>query len=444
MPSFSRALRALTIACATLTGCSSLQPGTYSQDQAATFAAAWMRQQGGHDPSAVRRLLDRLGQSELFQNDSGHPEVVGGDVAPPPVPVPRVALGFCREGLDSGVQGACCSPSALQAPDRDRDGLADQCEQALAERFAPVVYHSSAESNFPSNVDAFLARSRLAFYDDSCGPDLRVPLMDAPTQADLIGHLYDGGCGSKDVVRSDGTASRHKHRTFFLEDVPEADRGGSRDTRDWWTYVHAYPSVGGSLTIQYWLFYPYNDSFNDHGGDWEGMQLVLDPWLHPTIVRFPGHWGHLKDMPATRMQWEGSHPRIFAESGGHAMHDSGDDIVARGCRTHEPCVIRIANKATHVRHETWPGGHVEWPDGRTTEAGRLLNLGSKRAPLNGQVFLRYTGLWGSPGMLFMTSGYWGPALNESRKAADGFRSAWCMGMTGPNLREECYPAGVTR
>ena len=42
------------------------------------------------------------------------------------------------------------------------------------------------------------------------------------------------------------------------------------------------------------------------------------------------------------------------------------------------------------------------------------------SPLNGQDFIRYSGIWGSPGDWYATFGYWNPAYNETQKGADYF------------------------
>jgi hypothetical protein len=81
--------------------------------------------------------------------------------------------------------------------------------------------------------------------------------------------------------------------------------------------------------------------------------------------------------------------------------------------------------------------------------GRLLNIGEKRQPLNGQVFIRYSGLWGSPSeksppipagnaLYVGFSGYWGPAYNETGIRPDKFIAAWADGMS-PLVREEAFP-----
>ena len=173
--------------------------------------------------------------------------------------------------------------------DSDADGLPDFWEQLLAERFAPILYHSSDESNFPTNVDWVLPKTELWFYDDACTPDLDKLIIRSPTQAQLLEHQYTGGCGSSDTVYSAGTRSINKQRTFYLADVAEAFRQGSLDSRDWVTYYHAYPNDQGGVTIQYWRFYAYNDAANNHGGDWEGFHLVLNQDLQPASIGLLGH-----------------------------------------------------------------------------------------------------------------------------------------------------------
>jgi hypothetical protein len=363
--------------------------------------------------------------------------VVAGDPLPPS---PREAR---RHSAVSAVEHARDLCVGTARPDVDRDGLADGCEALLGEMFAPVMYHSSDESNFPTNVDAFLASSALGFYDDECTPDLlSVGVARAPHQADLLGHTTHEGCGLGTVLSS-GTRSRHKHRTFFLADLPRELRTGEPDSRAWTTYLHAYPSTDGGITLQYWRIYPYNDAANDHGGDWEGIHIVLDRTLHPASVRLLGH-SSMRELPASAITWERTHPRVFSEGGGHGSRASGEGIFARGCVEEDPCSVDPARPSTFVRQETWPGGHVWWPSGAVTVAGPLVDVGEKRAPKNGQVFVSYSGLWGSPGAFYMTSGYWGPAYNETGMREDGFSEAWCAGMVGGDVAHECFPRDQSR
>jgi hypothetical protein len=338
-----------------------------------------------------------------------------------------------------------CGPrSGADGTDADEDGLVDSCEQFLAETFSPVTYHSSDESNYPTNVDWFLRRTDLFFYDDDCTPDLNRRVTELTSQEDLLWWEIARGCGAQNVVSSDGTRSNAKQRTFYLEDVPPPMRRGSTDSRAWTTYFHAYREPGGGVVIQYWRFYAYNDAANDHGGDWEGVHVALDGNLQPRQVGFLGH-SDIQFVQWSNLQVDGTHPWVFSEGGGHASSWSGADIDSRGCPPAPGmrCVVDPNNPATFIRQETWTGGEVRWFDGRVTPGGQLLNVGSKTRPLNGQVFVQYSGIWGSPGTFFGTSGYWGPAFNETGMRRDGFITAWCNRMGGAPAGE-CYPRATSR
>lgn len=338
------------------------------------------------------------------------------------------ALGaICHGNGDppADLRSACCyDPSRERTPaDDDGDGLWERCENALAEKYAPIVYHSSDESNLPANVDWFLGRTTLNFYDDGCWPDYFARVKNAPSQQDLLTWTKRGGCGSDDTVASNGTWAPRKQRTFFLSDVASGDRAGLRDSRQWTTYVHAYANDIGGITVQYWRMYAYNDAANNHGGDWEGQFVVLDASLRPSRAVLMGH-SDIEDWAASDMVWEGDHMRVFSEGGGHATRRDGSGIDANGCAPLTDCNIDVDNPATFIRQETWPGGKVSWPGGQVTSTGHLLNVGEKLRPLNGQVFLQYSGIWGSPGTHYGWSGYWGPAFNETQRQGN-VHTAWC-------------------
>jgi hypothetical protein len=197
----------------------------------------------------------------------------------------------------------------------------------------------------------------------------------------------------------------------------------------------------GGVTIQYWRFYSYNNAANNHGGDWEGFHLILDKNMQPAKLGLLGHQD-ISYLSPSDFQWEGTHVRIYSEGGGHASRAKGDDIEAKDGVGY----IDVNNPVTFVRQETWTGGNVQWFNGISSKNGALVNLGSKIKPMNGQMFVQYSGLWGSPGTLFCTSGYWGPAFNETGMRRDGFITAWGAGMIceGDVLQRECYPKACSR
>lgn len=383
---------------------------------------------------SLRDELERARQQQANAQASAKPSASpspspGASPAPsavPNAPIPAVIVHPCQK-----------TPR-----DADRDGLADSCEDALAETYAPIVFHSSEESNFPTNVEAFLPQTVLWFRDDDC--DFKVRVLTAPTQAQMISQVYPASCSNRVPIYANSTRSRDKHRTFYLADVAEEARKGSPDAKDWITYVHAYPNVLNGATIQYWRFYAYNDAANDHGGDWEGVHIVLDSQFKPVRASLLGHTG-ITQVPWADLEVEGTHPHIFSEGGGHASLAEGDSIKADGCKGiggFFSCRVSAEKPETHVRHETWKNGQVTWFSGETQTSGGLLNVGERSTPLNNQVFIQYAGLWGSPGRIFATSGYWGPAYNETGMLDNGFLTAWALGMLNPK-REEAYPLSVS-
>jgi hypothetical protein len=336
---------------------------------------------------------------------------------------------------------------AVPSRDADLDGLDDELEDQLAERFAPIVYHGARESSFPVSVDWWLAHTHLAIVDGSSWSTETRRIVTGPlAQAQLLGRVAVLG---DTAVSSSGSRSRGKQKSFFLENVPRSSLPSAIQPTDWVTYVHSYPNELGGVTLQYWRAYARDDARLmgvelGHGGDWEAIAVHLDDHLQPVRTTYLGHTGILDGGSAVR--WEGTHPIVWSEEGGHA---SAPD--ARNMRSSQ-----------FIRQATWKGGVVSRWDGAVLgRSGGLVNLGEKSHPRNDQLFVQYSGLWGAPGRLFMTSGYWGPAFNETaaecadgrpayqpylRRAAESVRcgavflKAWCDGMkNGPLDRAiECH------
>jgi hypothetical protein len=331
--------------------------------------------------------------------------------------------------------------------DRDGDGIADSLEQELAERYAPIVFYVADEPNMPTNVPRFLKQTSLWYYDRGCHPSA-VKVADAV--APVIPRLLVKPCQAGSAVTdSYGTRSTGKERSFFLANVTPDQQRGSSDSREWTTYYHAYPNSAGGITIQYWRFYAYNTGelwgqrvwIGCHGGDWESVHIALGPGpgYAPKQLLLLGH-KDVTQKPFSAAQVSGTHILVLADKGGHTtlLLDSN------------------ARQEQMIRHESWTGGMVRWPDGKATPGSALENLGEKTSPMPGMEFLRYSGLWGtreSSGWFSAPrSGYWGPAFNETGMGAGSFTTAWCSGMadinrsvpdpSGSGRLRECYPSAV--
>ena len=303
----------------------------------------------------------------------------------------------------------------------------------LAGLYAPAVMLAGDEPNRPANVDWFLSRTTISVVDLGCSPNTSG--FGVPTQPLLSSLSYRSPC-SGHTIQASGTRSKDRAHTFVLADVNDADKAGAANPLDWATYYHVIDNGAAGLAIQYWLFYAFNTGkiingpfhtsieVGYHGGDWEMVEVTLDRSMTPSLISATGHtnmdshpWSAVQKMLDT-------YPIVFAERGGHEMH------------------IGPLTAGPYIQDLTWPGSQVVLLDPSSSVAhGPLVDLGTRLHPK--AAFLSYSGLWGSLGLTPFSSGYWGPAYNETGLGTDGFLAAWCYGMINLSLaegaRRECYP-----
>jgi hypothetical protein len=287
-----------------------------------------------------------------------------------PVDVLGASQGFAPSQLPAAP------PASLTMPiDGDHDGINDTLEQQLAETYAPVIYIEPDESNYPVNVDWFLARARLQYHED-CTFDIDDDIGPNPIGTQLLGpdghSIWADGpnCGEDDTGYShpphstlttvtadpDGqfsagpdTTGYSDQQTFVLTDLNDAYHVGSTDPRDWKTYFHAYPSADGGVMIQYWHIFAYNEfggGFDNHGGDWDASIQV---WLNPDLT-LRGVWfsRHADDHPGSFFcaslascgssqvrLFDSTHPVVTIDGGGHAAFRSPTDWATCDCRVLE-------------------------------------------------------------------------------------------------------------
>ncbi len=192
-------------------------------------------------------------------------------------------------------------------------------EQALADRFAPVVRLvdqpeecGSGEPYIPTDVDVLFDEPTVALR----GPWRPTDLVNiAPSASDLVnryeyhldfpGDPLDAGCTYELWSRrlTDGTSP-----TVY-------------------SHVATDPGFPGKLALQYWFFYPFNDFNNTHEGDWEMTQLVFDADdARDALGKSPVEVGYSSHEGAERATWgdekleivDGTHPVVYPASGSHA------------------------------------------------------------------------------------------------------------------------------
>jgi len=193
-------------------------------------------------------------------------------------------------------------------------------EKALAQKYSPVV--------------------RLVEQKEPCGPgEPYVPidldlLFGQPTVA------LRGPWNTSDLVKIGPSAEDLANRYEYHLDFPGSPLSPGCDYEKWqdhlasrggtptiYSHVATDPAHPGTLALQYWFFYVFNDFNNKHEGDWEMIQLDFDASdaaaalrTEPTRVGYSSHEG------AERADWgddklelvDGTHPVVYPAAGSHA------------------------------------------------------------------------------------------------------------------------------
>jgi hypothetical protein len=292
--------------------------------------------------------------------------------------------------------------------DGDADGLDDGLENCLLQRHAPVVYLAwDIDQARPANVDWYLSRTVMRFTHDGCS-DCAILALGGVNQTSLSNRSHaekNWLCSHTSTNRTSYGDTWNESEAFFLQ-VPndaneDATHQGSTNAADWKVYGHAYRNSLGGVNLQYWFFYPYNDSIStvNHEGDWEHINVRLRA-DYSIDGAFLAQHGGLTLHAVSSLQWyDADHPYVWAADGSHATYRSESDCDTSwreqgfdtdSCRTN-----------SGYRWFTWAGG-------KGTQAGfqggGVINVGEKTRPLNGQNFIKYNSRWGEIGTTSETSG----------------------------------------
>jgi len=214
-----------------------------------------------------------------------------------------------------------------------------QAEEELAERYAPVV--------------------RLVEQLEECGPGEPYEPIDIEAILDEETVSLRGPWRSNDLVEIGPSAADLGRGLFeYNLDFPgDALRPGC-DYELWarriaegtepTVYAHvaqeaAYPD---RLSLQYWLYYPFNDWNNLHEGDWEMIQLVFPAGsAEEALETQPLEVGYSQHEGAERAEWgeeklevvDGTHPVVYPAAGSHANFYSDGLFLGRSAEQGVGC-----------------------------------------------------------------------------------------------------------
>jgi hypothetical protein len=190
------------------------------------------------------------------------------------------------------------------AVDSDGDGISDATEWDLAVRYLPNLQFKVGEEFFPVEISYHLNNSVLKLR----GVEAVTTVDQHPTIASISTKR-----GSYFLANKFGDLS-----------AIAADYESKRSTLGYTVYcrVTKDSTLTAFTVVQYWFFYAYNNApLNDHEGDWEMIELVLEDTAQaPTWVAYSQHlkgqrasWGDVEKVDST-------HPVVYVARGSHANY----------------------------------------------------------------------------------------------------------------------------
>lgn len=184
--------------------------------------------------------------------------------------------------------------------DSDNDGVPDSKESELASKYMPTLIFAEGEEFFPTDVSYHIDNSALKEKDD--GTDLLIdssPTIQGIVQYKDESYYLDNTLGGHEEIASDYNQKKESIGYVIY----------ARVTEDQPNYV-----------VQYWLFYAFNPGHvNQHEGDWEMVQVVLDSEENPLYAVYSQHFS------GERASWsdvekDDNHPKVYVGLGSHANY----------------------------------------------------------------------------------------------------------------------------
>ncbi len=195
----------------------------------------------------------------------------------------------------------------------DSDDLPESTEWVLAEHYFPILYFDSEpEKCFPTKIKYHLNNSNLNL-------STKIPPFVKSYPLEVI-DIKD--CNN-DSYFMDNIQGKPEYNSKIISHY-ENNRLKYGDV----VYVHLNKSEYAGITytvIQYWFFYAFNNGeFNQHEGDWEMVQVLLDEQNSPAYLVCTQHNGR------ERRSWNnidkvGDHPIVYVALGSHANYFTTED-----------------------------------------------------------------------------------------------------------------------
>lgn len=250
-----------------------------------------------------------------------------------PVTTTRLHLGIIIMLLVTFCALASITGSAQTQPQSGADtttnvsateaSATDKFRKALI-TYRPALRFDSGEDFFPLKADAITNNvgNRLTRDNNQTiaerqpgGKELRIGYLRG-------GDKYPNG---KDILGNDKIILRHENKDDYFEDAARLQKDDRYRDRIYRRLI--LTKDDGRITgawLQYWFFYYYNDfpsgaRGGDHEGDWEVVQIKLDPLAKPVYAVY-SHHGKGSKCVWRKIEKDGARPKVFIARGSHANY----------------------------------------------------------------------------------------------------------------------------
>ncbi|NWG09498.1 MAG: Vps62-related protein, partial [Nitrososphaerales archaeon] len=198
------------------------------------------------------------------------------------------------------------APLNILGVDTDGDGLSDADETSLANTYLPTMQFVDGELFFPASIEYHLSNSILK---QKVG-DTIVTVDASPTIPEIS-------------VLTNVNDNYFLENSLSFEEISQ-DYDQWKDVNGYFVYAHVKPDMEGSesyIVIQYWLFYAFNNGpLNDHQGDWEVIEVILNSSEEPLYASYSQHESGEKTSWANVEKVDGTHPKVYIAKGSHANY----------------------------------------------------------------------------------------------------------------------------
>ncbi|MBU0757631.1 MAG: hypothetical protein KKF44_06180, partial [Nanoarchaeota archaeon] len=173
-------------------------------------------------------------------------------------------------------------------------------EESLLEKYSPILYYHPNEKYLPKSINSLMDYADLKNINTglvSTAPTLPEDIEGLSMEHSLDMDIYEQ---AKDYDFADPT---------LFQDYPYT------------VYGRVFEGDNGKTALQYFFFYPFNNWFNKHEGDWEMVQIILgdDGEIETASNNFHSFTSDTKHKDHIRW-YDETHPIVHVGEGSHASY----------------------------------------------------------------------------------------------------------------------------